>query len=172
MSNAVAAAQAALAAGKINIWLPILTFIAGAALSRFTMSKEGRTAALQAKSQQAATLGNLQNDRTIELLAALSAFADKKGKPSLKDFIAISTPANRFLYQQKLIADAVLAGTVDSTSRDNTLMPSLKETAERLIPRIYADLKEIADKNGLPYPDDFKRENYEGIFAAVKKYCR
>lgn len=164
------AAKAAAAAGQINVWLPILTFIAGALLSRFTMSKAERTSSLQVKSQQAAALAGLQNDRSIELMTALAAYARKKTKPTLKDFLSVSSAANRFLYQQKVIADAIMAGTVDPVSRDNTLMPSLIETAERLIPRIYGDLKEIAEKNKLPYPDDFKRENYEGIYSAVEKY--
>jgi hypothetical protein len=165
-----APAQAAAATSQINVWLPIVTFFLGAALTRLTMSKAERANLGQLKSQRAADLANLQNERTVELLTALTEYSQRSGRPTLSEFLTISAAANKFLYQQKVIADAVLSDRVDATSRDNTLVPSLKETAERLIPRIYETLKDIAEKNSLPYPDDFKRENYEGIFAAVEKY--
>lgn len=164
------AAQTASIASQINVWLPIATFIAGALLTRLTLSKAERLTLGQLKSQRAADLANLQNERTIELLQALTEYSETKGAPTLREFLSISSASNKFLYQQKVIADAVLADTVDSTSRDNTLVPSLIETAERLIPKIYETLKVIANKNSLPYTDTFKRENYEGIFSAVEKY--
>lgn len=133
------------------------------------MSKAERANLGQLKSQRAADLANLQNERTVELLTALAEYSQRSGRPTLSEFLTISAAANKFLYQQKVVADAVLADRVDATSRDNTLVPSLIETAERLIPKIYETLKEIAEKNNLPYPDDFKRENYEGIYSAVER---
>lgn len=154
-----------------QVWLPILTFFLGFFARTFVMSAADRAANKRAKFDLAKKLADDQNIAYQRLIEALAKFTkSKKSKPTLDDFIAISGPAQNYLYQQKATADAILAGMVDTQSRDGTFIPKLTETAEKLIPKIYETLKNIADKNNIHYPDQFDRDNYKSIFDVVEKY--
>lgn len=158
-------------ASQINVWLPIITFIAGVIVSRFTMSRAESVTSDRAKFVLANDMAQAQNEAFLALMAALSEYSAQSGKPTLAEFVAISSKSNSFLYQQKMIANAILSDKLDRVTRDETLIPSLTETAYRIIPKVYETLKSIADKNGLPYPAEFERYNYQSIFSAVEKYA-
>lgn len=156
---------------QVNLWLPVITFVAGLFATRFTMSKSERFNANQAKFTLAKEMAKARHDAYLELKSALHLYAEKIGKPTLQDFLEISGKAQTYLYQQKLIADAILSDKIDPVSRDETLIPSLCETAEKTIPSLYETLKSIAGKNDLPYPDEFERSNYQSIFSAIERFA-
>lgn len=165
------------AKSAVSLWVwwgaisPVIMFILGFLTSRFTMSKTDRLAAAQTKFSVARELSLNQNTAYQQFAVALAEYASsKKKKPTISDFMKISVAGQNFLYQQRLVADAILSDKVDDVSRDKTLIKSLKDTAERTIPKIYETLKEIADKNGLPQPDQFKKSDYQSIYDAVEKY--
>lgn len=157
---------------QINVWLPIVTFIAGILTRHFTMSKAERHNDANVKFNLAKDLAKSSNEASAALLNAFAKYADNSGKPTVSEFVEISGAARTFLYQQKLIADAILSGRVDPVSRDETLIAELTDTAERTIPQVYDTLRDIAERNDLPYPSQFRRENYGSIYAAVEKYGR
>lgn len=156
---------------QVNLWLPVVTFVAGLFATRFSMSKSERFNANQAKFALAKEMAKARHDAHLELKSALHLYAQQTGKPSLQDFLEISSKAQTYLYQQKLIADAILSDKLDPISRDETLIPSLCETATKTIPSVYETLKYIADKNGLPYPAEFERSNYQSIYSAIERYA-
>lgn len=156
---------------QVNLWLPAATFVAGLFATRFTMSKSERFNANQAKFTLTKEMAKARHEAYLELKSALHLYAEQAGKPTLQDFLEISGKAQTYLYQQKLIADAILSDKLDTVSRDETLIPSLCETANKTIPSVYKTLKSIADKNGLPYPDEFERSNYMSIFSAIERYA-
>jgi hypothetical protein len=153
-----------------EIWLPILTFLLGFFARTFTLSKADRELNERSKFALSKELADSQNETYQALMRALTEYSAQSSPPSLNDFFTISGPSQNYLYQQKLTADAILAGRVDAQSRDATFVPKLVETADILIPKIYGTLKKIADKHDLPYPDEFDRANYQSIFDAVEKY--
>lgn len=153
-----------------EVWLPIATFLLGFFVRTFTLSKADRELNERSKFALSKELADSQNDAYQKLMKALTEFASEATKPSLADFFSICGPAQDYLYQQKLTADAVMAGRVDNQSRDATFVPKLVETADVVIPKTYTTLKKIADKHGLPYPEQFDRANYQSIFDVVEKF--
>ncbi|MGA9580941.1 MAG: hypothetical protein WBR13_03095 [Allosphingosinicella sp.] len=154
----------------LQIGTAVLSFLAGFLVRGFTYTAKERADVQQRNFVNARELAGLQQDRFNELSVALEAYAAEKGKPTVKDFAAISRAAQNYLYQQQITADAILSDKVDAVSRDNTLMPRLIDTAEKTIPKLYVTLHDIAKANDLIYPIEFKRENYESIYAAVEKF--
>lgn len=153
-----------------EVWLPILTFIAGVLFKTFVMPAAERAADKRAKFDLSKKLADDQNAAYQKLTDALTKYASKKSKPKLSDFVSISGPAQNYLYQQKATADAILSNMVDPQMRDGTFVPKLTETADTIIPAVYKKLNEIADKHGLPHTDQFDRANYQSIFDVVEKY--
>lgn len=153
-----------------EFWLPFVTFFLGFFARTFVMSAADRAANKRAKFEMSKKLADDQNEAFQKLGRALTEYASEKTKPTLQDFFAISGPAQNYLYQQKATADAILADMVDKQTRDATFVPKLTETADIVIPKVYATLKGIAEKHELPYTDQFDRANYQSIFDVVEKY--
>jgi hypothetical protein len=155
-----------------QVALACASFGVGYFVRSYTLSAKERSDVNQVAFVNAKELASLQNQRFNELMETFAEYAGASDKPTVKEFAALNRVAQDYLYQQQLTADAILSGKVDKVTRDNTLMPKLVETAERIIPKVYATLHDIADQNGIDYPIDFKRENYESIYSAVEKYGR
>lgn len=156
-----------------DVAVPIITFFMGFFASRFTLSKADRLSHEAAQFALSKQMAESQNQAYTRLMQALTKFVnDKDRPPTIDDFFAISGPAQDYLFQQKMVADAILSHQIDAQSRDATFIPKLTETADKVIPTTYATLKKIADKHGLPYPAEFERANYQSIFDAVEKFGR
>lgn len=155
---------------NLSVLTHLLTFGLGVLISRFTLSKAERISAGNAAFALTKELVAQQQQAKQKLYQTLSEFGARTGKPTLQEFYEVISAASAYLTQQKIIADAILSNKVDTVSRDGTLVPSLIECAEKTLPSIYDALKDIAENNGLPYPDSFERENYKSIFDVVEKY--
>jgi hypothetical protein len=153
-----------------QVAIAFVSFMAGFLVRTFVFTAKERADYRQDNFVNAKEFAAAQQTAFNDLMIAFETYATTDGKPTVKEFAAISRAAQNYLYQQQLTADAILSGKVDPVSRDNTLMPKLIETTERVIPRIYETLHKIAQRNSLDYPIEFKRENYESIYAAVEKY--
>jgi hypothetical protein len=154
----------------LMIPVPIITFILGFFASRWTMTKKERADVSQKQFENAKSLMEAQNATFQEFTAALHKYANKKGKPSLTDFFDISTAGERYFYQQKITCDAILSDKVDASTRDNTLVPKIKESVERTLPDFYKTLQSIAGRREIEYEGTLKRSNYESMYAVVEKY--
>jgi hypothetical protein len=153
-----------------NTPIPIATFLLGFFTSRFTLSKKERVDVGQKKFENSKALMEAQNTTFQELSASLHKYANKRGKPSLTDFFDISTAGEKYFYQQKITCDAILSGKVDDSTRDNTLVPKIRESVERTLPDFYKTLKSIADKKEIEYEGKLVRSNYESLYLVVEKY--
>lgn len=153
-----------------EVWLPIVTFLLGFFVRTFTFSKADRELNERAKFALSKELADSQNEAYQSLMRALTTYATQTDPPTLQDFFAISGPCQNYLYQQKLTADAIMSDRVDRQSRDATFVPKLVETADVIVPKTYATLKDIAAKHGLPFADEFDRANYQSIFDVVEKF--
>ncbi len=152
--------------------VPLGAFFLGFFTSRFTLSKVDRISNENVKFALSREFAEGQNQAYAALMSALTKYAQGESKPSLDDFFEISRPAQNYLFQQKLVADAIMSDKIDRQSRDATFIPKLTDTADRLIPKIHDTLREIAVKHSLPYPADFQRGDYQSVFDAVEKYGR
>lgn len=156
-----------------DVIVPIAAFLLGFFASRFTLSKDARLSHESSKFALSKEMAESQNKAYLELMHALTKYVNDKGKErSIDDFFALSGPAQNYLFQQKMVADAILANKIDKQSRNTTFVPKLVETADKIIPKVYENLKKIAERHRLPYPDHFDRANYQSIFDVVEKYGR
>jgi hypothetical protein len=155
---------------KFNVIVPIITFVCGFFVSRFTLTKKERKDVEQTQFENAKQLMESQHDRFQEFSLALTKYVGKDGEPALDDFYEIATVGERYFYQQKITADAILSGRVDSNSRDSTLVPKITETVEKTLPTFYEVLQKIAKKKHFPYHGKLERRNYESLYAVVEKY--
>ena len=154
-----------------DIIVPIATFFVGFFASRFTLSKEARLSHEAGQFALSKEMAESQHNSYTELMSALTQFVSEKGKErSIDDFIALSVPVQNYLFQQKMVADAILSNKIDPQSRDATFVPQLGETANKVIPKAYSNLKKIADRHELAFPEHFERANYQSIFDVVEKY--
>jgi hypothetical protein len=152
-------------------WIvPIGTFVAGWFGARFTMTKKERRDFEQKQFENGRDLMAAQHEKYREFAMALSQYINKEGEPTLDDFFKIATAGDTYLYQQKIVGDAILSGKVDTLSRDNTLVPSISETVKKTIPQYYQVLQSIAKKRNYEYHGAYKRENYESLISVVEKY--
>lgn len=156
----------------LDIVVPIGTFVLGFFVSRFTLSKRDQKDIQQRLFENSKALVAENEARYQEFCGAIKRYAEGSGPPTLDDFHQITAAGERYFTQQKITADAIFAGNVDDKTRDHTLVPGIKETIERSLPRYYESLKNIAQKHDLPYSGELRRENYESLYSVVEKYGR
>lgn len=154
-----------------NILVPIITFVLGFVVSRFTMTLKERKDWEQKLFENGRGLTEAQNSRFQEFAAALHKYLNKAGEPTLDDFFEISTVGEKYFYQLKISSDAVLSGSVPADVRDNTLVPGIREAVTKSLPAFYSTLQAIAAKKKIRYSGELRRENYESMYAVVEKYA-
>lgn len=152
-----------------GVVIPIVTFIAGFALSRFSMTKAERREDSNRSFKLAESLMEKMEATFQEFAAALKTYIDS-GTPTFDHFYAISTSGEKYLYQVKITCDAILTENVDPIVRDETLVPKIKDCANRTLPDLYATLQHIAEKKGFEYSGKLQREKYLSIYTVAEKY--
>lgn len=150
--------------------LSIITFVLGFFVSRLSLTKKEREDVKLARFANAKQLVEAQQKCFQDFCDVLRQYNAKTGEPTIDDFYSIATAGERYFYQQKIISDAILSGTVMNVSRDLNLVPSIEEAVSRSLPSYYKTLRTIAKKRGFEYHGELKRANYEGMYRVVEKY--
>lgn len=149
--------------------VPIITFIFGFLVSRFTMSKKER------KDHEHQLLETTRGliDEKVKAFEAYSAaiyqYTNAK-KPTGDNFFDISTKSVLYFNRITLICDAVIAKQIEQNTLRNTIIPNVKDAVERTIPDTAKTLRTIAVNQGFKYNSDFKREDYKSIYSVYEKY--
>lgn len=159
----------------VNFVIPIITFVLGFIVSRFTMSKKERKDHLAKLQEESNKLSDNIHKRFEEFSLALHAYLEKKSReeqPNFTDFINISNKGEGYFSLIKMLSDSILSNNIDQQSVKNTHAPMIKATIERVIPEYYDTLQTIAPQIGVSYFGEFKRENYKSIFEVYEKYCK
>lgn len=155
-----------------NVLLPIITFVLGFIVSRFTLSLKERKDYEQKLFENGKALMESQQARFQEFSTTLQKYINKDDEPTLDDFFDIATVGEKYFYQLKISSDAILTGKVESTVRDNSLVPGIKEAVNISLPAYYTTLQIIAQKKNIVYEGELRRENYESMYVVVEKYAR
>lgn len=155
-----------------KVLFPIITFILGFIVSRYTMSLKERKDYEQKLFENGKALMEAQNSRFQEFAATLQKYINKTDEPTLDDFFEISTVGEKYFYQLKISSDAILSGNVPTDVRDNTLVPGIKEAVTKSLPTFYSTLQAIAAKKDILYGGELKRENYESMYSVVEKFAQ
>ena len=154
-----------------KVLLPVIMFVLGFVVSRFTMTLNERKQYELKLFENGKSLMEAQNSHFQDFTAALQKYVNKSGPPTLDDFFEISTVGEKYFYQVKISSDAVLSNKVDPTSRDNSLVPGIKEAVSKSLPTFYTVLQSIARKHSIAYSGKLKRENYESLYTVAEKYA-
>jgi hypothetical protein len=155
---------------KFNPVIPVLTFVLGFLTSRFTLTKKERKDVEQKQFETTKSLMESQNDRFQEFAGALAKYNAKTDDPTLDDFFVIATIGQKYFDQQIVTSEAILADKVDPALRNNSLIPKLVETVERILPAYYRTLRNIAERKGIRYDGVLDRKNYESLYLVVETY--
>lgn len=154
-----------------DIGIPIATFIGGFLISRFTMSKKERKEHQGQLQKNADEYQKSLHQEFTKFTNALAAYANLNGEPTLQDFLAIAQSGDGYFTHLKMIADATFAGTIPQALSYSTFCQPMKEAHEKLIPKFYVTLAEIAAKRDSHWVGEFRRGNYESIESYYEKYC-
>lgn len=89
----------------------------------------------------------------------------------MEDFFEIATKGQINFDHMPQICDAVLANNVDKAAITNSIYPKVKDLVERTLPDYYSTLQELAEKEGIQYNGELKRDNYEAIYQVYEKFA-
>ena len=114
---------------------------------------------------------NASLDRSYaEFNAALAEYTSLESEPTILHYSSISTAGEAYFSQLRMIADAILSGTVDPESAKNTFARIINEAVTISLPAYYETLAVIAEKKHFEYPNRLNRENYASIYKVNDKY--
>jgi len=147
-------------------------FVAGFAVSRLTMSKAERKAHQQRLYENGKEHRKARDERSHDFQAALKAYILKVEPADLEDFHSISRAGELYFGELRMIADAILGKKIDDQVRDNTFVPDIVEALQKTIPAYYEELRRVADKIGVPFSGEFRRENYQSLVEVAEKFGR
>ncbi|ANE55202.1 hypothetical protein AYM39_08440 [Methylomonas sp. DH-1] len=156
---------------EIKVLIPIITFILGFIVSRFTMSKKERKDYESSLFATSIKLLEEQDKAFNEFSESLFSYANKKEAPNLNDFFSIATKGQLYFSKLSMSCDAIISGKLDKDSVKNTFTPKVKECVERSLPDFYDTLKRISIANKLEYNGELRKENYESLYVVYEKYC-
>lgn len=149
---------------------PFFTFVLGFLVSRFTMSKKERKDH-EAKLVETANKLTAEQARSYqEFIKAFHRYANNKEGSTLDDFFEIATKGELYFDHMRQTCDAVLANNVDKTAVTNSIYPKVKDAIERTLPDFYSTLHEVAQREGIQYKGELKRENYQSIYLVYEKH--
>lgn len=158
----------------IEFWgkvvLPILTFVLGFVVSRFTMSKAERKAQNMAAQNLSNELIVKKNERFNEFVKAMRDYAQKKEEPGLDDFCEIAQKGESYFAAMTVICDSILTSNIPEATVRNTHAPGISDAVKKSLPSFYAALQEIARKKEITYKGKLDRKQYESIFLVYEKY--
>ena len=150
--------------------ISLIMFFVGFFTSRFTMTKKEKKDLEQKRFENAKDLAESQNERFQDFTATLKKYIENASEPTFNDFYDIATSGEKYFYQQAITCEAILSGNVDGTFRDQTLVPKIRETIQKSLPRFYDVLNDIAKKKGFSYEGKLERKQYESLYQVAEKY--
>jgi hypothetical protein len=155
---------------QINILMPILTFMAGWVLARFTLSKVDRLTLEQEYYKNTQDLRQKHETLYTEYTAAIQLYTTSTDTVGYQLFCDIAVKGDRYFGNMCIIADAIMSGKINIHIRDNTFCPAIAKAATVSLPQHYKILKKIAEKHDFQYSGKLERSVYKSLYAVAEKY--
>lgn len=156
----------------LNIPVPILTFVLGWLVARFTLSKSDKRKLEQDYFKNTQELRQRHDSLYEDYCRALRDYTTCEGDPTYELFFDVAVKGDRYFGHMNVISDAIMSGKVDRQVRDSTFVPGLCKAASKSLPRHYEVLQEIAKKKKFKYSGKLEREEYTSLFSVVEKLGR
>jgi len=147
----------------------ITTFFLGVIFSRLTMTKKELNDADMERFKFSQDL-LLRSTQAYGEFAQLLAEGIQKEDFKLNDFYAISTKGHCYFLTMTTICDAILSGKTDEATLKNSLLPTIKDAANKSLPRFYTALRNIAEGQNIAYSGKLDWEDYQSIKKVCEKY--
>ncbi len=147
--------------------------VGGALISRFTLSKAEK---VQLGQQAFLNANELRKSKEVRFLAFSTELGNcirrKNGGEQIAfdDFMRLSTTGTLYFEELKIIADAILSGKLDCTSRDSNFIPAIHEALAKVLPAYYEELEKVARRLDIPYSAKFDERNYESLLKVAEKF--
>lgn len=152
-----------------DIGVPLLTFILGFAVSRWTLTKKDRKEFEQKNFDNVANLLEQHDAAYAQYTKALAAYA-QAARADINNFTDIATLGDRYFIHLNLLASAIMSDKVDGHARDYILLPKIRDVVDRTLPQHYGALKSMSDKYGFGYRGRLRRGDYGALYDVVHKY--
>lgn len=149
----------------------VLGGICGFIATRLTMTASERSQHRQRIYDNAVKHMQEREKRYVEFCNAMRAYVNKQSSPTLDDFHSIATTGDLYFNELMIVADAILSRNIDRNSRDQNFVPAIVEALQKNIPLYYETLAKIATGLHVPYEREFKRSNFESLFAVAERYA-
>lgn len=130
-------------ASKNPAVIAIASFLSGFFVSRFTLTKKDRLDLDNVRFRNSQDLMEKQQATYSDFIEALRLYSVSES-PGIDDFYRISKAGEKYLYQQCLIASAILSENVQDKVRDQTFLPRIFDVVDRTLPAYHLTLKGIA----------------------------
>lgn len=153
----------------IKVGIAVISFLCGAFLSRFTMTKKERFDA-NAKRQETSNILESEVTTAYQLYVDALANYSNSVKTTFDDFIEIEKAGAVYFQTLNSLACSVLSSNTEKKSVKNSHVQKIKDGYLRAIPQHYQTLQFIAKKCGIPYKGKFRIENYQSMLNVVEKY--
>jgi len=148
--------------------LPLITFLLGFLVSRFTMSKK-ESKDIELKLQENA---NAMNNSLTECFnnytVAINNYIKDGDIDAFPTFFNISTTGEAYFSQLRMICDSILSGSISKVSDEMTFSKIISDAVTITIPAHYDTLKEIAGKHDFPYRGKLDWDNYKSIMKVYQ----
>ncbi|MCS0338972.1 hypothetical protein ND926_16050 [Vibrio diabolicus] len=154
----------------VKVGIALTSFVCGALLSRFTMSKKERFD-VNAKKQETSNVLESEVTAAYQLyIDALAKFTNST-KTTFDDFIEIEKAGAVYFQTLNSLACSVLSSNTEKESVKNSHVQKIKDGYVKVIPQHYQTLQLIASRCDIPYKGKFKAENYQSMSKVVEKYA-
>lgn len=152
-----------------DIGLPIVTFMAGFATARWTLTKKDRLEFEQKNLENTnARIGEFEKAYEV-YTQAIELYASAPN-PDASFFVKIAVTGDSYITTLNRMSSLILSGKADVQLRDDVLLPKIRAAVSRTIPQHYNTLKVIADKHNFPFNGEERRAEDGAIYSVVEKF--
>ena len=148
--------------------IPLVTFLLGFLVSRFTMSKKESKDIKLKLQENANAMNNSLTECFTNYTLAISSYIKDSNTDAFPTFFNISTSGEAYFSQLRMICDSILSGSISKVSAEMTFSKIISDAVTITLPAHYDTLKEIADKHNFPYTGKLDWGNYKSIIKVYQ----
>ncbi|HEU6436092.1 MAG TPA: hypothetical protein VE028_01410 [Nitratidesulfovibrio sp.] len=155
-----------------KVVIPVVMFVLGFAVSRFTMTKKERSDVLFQKQNKYDEIIRGVSLAYSEYVSSIAEYVEcSDGSRSLNCFLSVAQKGEAYFCQMRSACAALISGRLDDKVAKQDLLPMVKRLVEETLPDHYKTLEEIAFKLAIPYAGKLNRNDYASIYHVYDQYC-
>ncbi|OMO32251.1 hypothetical protein BH582_10905 [Vibrio sp. 10N.222.47.A9] len=153
----------------VKVGIAVGSFLLGAILSRFTMTKKERFDVNAKRQEQSNQLESEVASAYKNYIESLSKL-DRKENITVDIFIKVESEGAAYFQALNSLANSMLSYNTEKESAKNSHVLKVKDGYERIIPAHYETLKSLARECDIPYKGEFMEVNYASMKKVICKF--